>query len=115
MNKEGLILINLGQFKEKIPLNSIQVQNFLNGKMPTKTQKGQCVRIPRAIGTKISPDFTHSSGVSITHVEQVKKKLYGPLLWMGFNYLKTRATSRRQFTFYFFPGTHFIDLRKMKG
>ena len=29
-----------------------------------------------------------------------KKKLYGPYLWMGFNYLKASATSRRQFTFY---------------
>ena len=29
-----------------------------------------------------------------------KKKLYGPLLWMGFNCLIARATSRRQFTFY---------------
>ena len=26
--------------------------------------------------------------------------LYGPFLWMGFNCLKTRATSRRQLTFY---------------
>ena len=26
--------------------------------------------------------------------------LYGPFLWMGFNCLKARATSRRQFTFY---------------
>ena len=25
---------------------------------------------------------------------------YGPFLWMGFNYLKVRTTSRRQFTFY---------------
>ena len=30
----------------------------------------------------------------------IKKKLYGPFLWMGFNCLKARATSRRQFTFY---------------
>ena len=29
------------------------------------------------------------------------KKLYGPFLLMGFNYIKTRATSRRQFTFYY--------------
>ena len=29
-----------------------------------------------------------------------KKKLYGLFLWMGFNCLKARATSRRQFTFY---------------
>ena len=29
-----------------------------------------------------------------------KKKLYGPFLWTGFNCLKARATSRRQFTFY---------------
>ena len=27
-------------------------------------------------------------------------KFYGPFLWMGFNYLKAAATSRRQFTFY---------------
>ena len=30
----------------------------------------------------------------------LKKKLCGPFLWMGFNCLKARATSRRQFTFY---------------
>ena len=30
----------------------------------------------------------------------LKKKLYGLFLWMGFNCLKARATSRRQFTFY---------------
>ena len=29
-----------------------------------------------------------------------KKKLSGPFLWMGFNCLKARATSRKQFTFY---------------
>ena len=29
-----------------------------------------------------------------------KKKLYGPFSWMGFNCLKARATSRRQFAFY---------------
>ena len=28
-------------------------------------------------------------------------KLYGPFLWMGLNCLKARATSRRQFTFYY--------------
>ena len=32
--------------------------------------------------------------------DKKKKKLYGPFLWMGFNCLKARATSRRQFTFY---------------
>ena len=30
----------------------------------------------------------------------LKKKLYGPFLWIGFNCLKARATSRRHFTFY---------------
>ena len=29
-----------------------------------------------------------------------KNQLYGPLLWMGFNCPKTRATSRKQFTCY---------------
>ena len=35
-----------------------------------------------------------------TTIKKLKKKLYGPFLWMGFNCLKARATSRRQFTFY---------------
>ena len=42
---------------------------------------------------------TTSHGVTwkrITH----QKKLYSPFLWMGFNCLKARITSRRQFTFY---------------
>ena len=30
----------------------------------------------------------------------LKKKLYCPFLWMGFNCLKATANSRRQFTFY---------------
>ena len=30
----------------------------------------------------------------------LEKKIYGPFLWMGFNYLKVRAPLRRQFTFY---------------
>ena len=42
-----------------------------------------------------------------------------PFLWMGFNCLKARATSRRQllFTTKFpeIPGAHFIDLGRMKG
>ena len=29
-----------------------------------------------------------------------RKKLCGPFLWMGFNCLKARATSKRQFNFY---------------
>ena len=33
-------------------------------------------------------------------VVALKKKLYGPFLWMGFNCLKVTATSSRQFTFY---------------
>ena len=49
----------------------------------------------------------------------IQKKLYGPFLWMGFNCLKTRAFSRGQFTFTTkfpeIPGTHFIDLGRMKG
>ena len=46
-------------------------------------------------------------------------KLYDPFLWMGFNCLKARATSRRQFIFTIkFPeisGTSFIDLRRMNA
>ena len=47
----------------------------------------------------------------------IKKKLYGPFLCMGFNCLKARATSRRQFTTKFpeISGTHFVDRGRMKG
>ena len=38
----------------------------------------------------------------IFSVEKKNNKLYGPFLWIGFNCLKARATSSRQFTFYFF-------------
>ena len=36
-------------------------------------------------------------------VENQKRniKFYGPFLWMGFSCLKARATSRRQFIFYY--------------
>ena len=48
-----------------------------------------------------------------------EKKNLRPLFMDGFNCLKARATSRRQFTFYTkfpeIPGTHFIDLGRMKG
>ena len=32
--------------------------------------------------------------------QKKSKKRHGPFLWMGFNCLKNRATSRKQFTFY---------------
>ena len=47
------------------------------------------------------------------------KKNYDPVLWMGFNCLEARATTRRQFTFTTkfpqIPGPHFTDLDRMKG
>ena len=55
------------------------------------------------------------------HGRYLKKtlKFYGPFLWMEFNCLKARATSRRQFTFTTkfpeIPGTHFTDLGRMDG
>ena len=49
-----------------------------------------------------------------------KKKLYGPFSWMGFNCLKAIEPLRGGsllFTIQFpeIPGTHFIDLGRMKG
>ena len=38
--------------------------------------------------------------ISIFLISHLKKKNYVPFLWMGFNCLQARATSRRQFTFY---------------
>ena len=50
-------------------------------------------------GTPISITIKTLNG-DVTNTLNFKKKLYGPFLWMGFNCLKARATSRRQFTFY---------------
>ena len=47
---------------------------------------------------KIATGF--ESGLYTGMIVIKKKQLYGPFLWMGFNYLKASATSRRQFTFY---------------
>ena len=49
-----------------------------------------------------------------------KKKLYGPFLWMWFNCLKATEPLRGGsflFTTKFpgIPGTHLIDIRRMKG
>ena len=38
--------------------------------------------------------------ISSSNFMSLKKKLYDPFLWIGFNCLKATATSRRQFTFY---------------
>ena len=45
-------------------------------------------------GHKITKEGVHYTCITL------KKKLYGPVLWMGFNCFKARATSRRQFIFY---------------
>ena len=39
---------------------------------------------------------------TIQKIANWKKQLYGSFLWIGFNCLKARATSRWQFTFYHF-------------
>ena len=48
----------------------------------------------------ITLSMTDKCFVSIKKKKKKKKKTLGPFLWMGFNCLKARATSRRQFTFY---------------
>ena len=52
--------------------------------------------------------------LSVSKIKKNFNKLYGSFLWIGFNCLKARATSRRQFTFTTkfpeIPGTHFTDL-----
>ena len=49
-----------------------------------------------------------------------KKKLYGPFLWVGFNCFKTTGPLRGGSLLFItkspvIPGTHFIDLGRMKG
>ena len=44
--------------------------------------------------------FSMAYDATDNQYKNLKKKLYGPFLWMRFNCFKARATSRRQFTFY---------------
>ena len=43
---------------------------------------------------------SNASGRRVSKSIILKKQLYDPFLWMGFNCLKARDTSRRQYTFY---------------
>ena len=72
------------------------------------TQKSLCLHVVHMLVTVhiicpslifvFSPTTIVNSEFKIGNNKK-KKKLYGPFLRMGFNCLKARATSRRQFTF----------------
>ena len=47
----------------------------------------------KKFSTKIFGDFQNK--------KKNFKKLYGPFLWMEFNFLEAKVTSRRQFTFHY--------------
>ena len=49
MTKKGQALVNLGQFGDETPLNSMQIYSFWNEKIPKKNQKGHSVRVTHAI------------------------------------------------------------------
>ena len=57
---------------------------------------GGILREPFLVGTKWGI-WSKDWGNQILRIE---KQTLWPFLWMGFNSLKARATSRRQFTFY---------------
>ena len=44
--------------------------------------------------------YGYAINLYICFTIQCEVSIFGPFLWMGFNCLKARATSRRQFTFY---------------
>ena len=48
----------------------------------------------------IKQNLTAADKTSNMYRLSEEKKLHGPFLWMGFNYLKPSVTSRRQYTFY---------------
>ena len=65
--------------------------------------------IAKQFGPWSTPITTRLTRTKVEHNEILSRaystnkknfKLYGPFLWMGFNCLKARATSRKQFTFY---------------
>ena len=48
----------------------------------------------------IDVQYLQNADFSLEKGSLKKKNFMAPYLWIGFNYLKARATSRRQFTFY---------------
>ena len=60
--------------------------------------------------------FSHFS----IFINDLKKKLYSPFLWLGFNFLKATVPLRGDSLLFTIkssrvPGAHLIDLRGMKG
>ena len=55
------------------------------------------ISVSQQVGTYILNQLTFSINLCY---RKCHLKLYGPVLWMGFNCLKATATSKRQFTFY---------------
>ena len=69
-------------------------------KYSLKTEPNSRHKYLKTIPMNFSSLSVCRSCVQLWADKKKKKKLYGPFLWMGFNCLKARATSRRQFTFY---------------
>ena len=74
--------------------------NFHNMKMKVGTKTN--LNILNSIVMLICPVLNGKHPFRARFLKKKKKKLklYGPFLWMGFNYIKATATWRRQFTFY---------------
>ena len=91
-------------FIDSFVLSSVKFYGKLKPKV-SNTQR-QCVTIMMRLNICVGSLFWGFIASNVlfkklaTLKHTVKKKLYGPFLWMGFYCLKARATSRRQFTFY---------------
>ena len=82
-------------------------------------EKNQLVKISELCKQKLA-ETSDSTRNLVSWIENKQKKRYGPFLWMGFNWLK--ATEPLQGDSLLFttkspeiPGTHLINLRRMKG
>ena len=84
-----------------------------------KLQKQICRTVGPPLAVSLEPLARCRNVASLSLFLKTLKKLYGPFLWMGFNCLKARVTLRRSLLFTTkspeIPGTHFIDLERMKG
>ena len=108
---------------------SLEPENFLSGLRPLNPNWGaqSTYRLPPAqlaLYACFSADYVYSWNHVYLLFNLVlswffwyfSKKLYGPFYWMGFNCLRATEPLRGgSLLFTEIPGTHLIDLGRMKG
>ena len=74
--------------------------NILRSKNTARKEQGSHLRSIEDLTSECLEEMSHlqknfPKPNTAGQFDNIKKKLYSPFLWMGFNCLKARATSRR--------------------